>query len=386
MGAGRDPADRTLVASEGFGHDASEAMNPNPAEILVGQTIKGRWKVVNRKNVDGTETTGGYFSVPYDVIDTENGKPAFMKVVNLPKSLQIYQQNGISTVQAMHNVSDGHLFEVHLAEACKAKKLKRIIRVLDHGDIPAEIPLLGTVGIPYIVFELAQCDAHSLLHSEKRHDLEWHMATLHQVAVGIQELHQVKIAHQDLKRSNVVFLGEKRDVVKLIDLGRAVKQDRPSRNDLRSVPCQPINASPELLYGSTSADWYEQHLAPDLYMLGSLAYSMVFDVSMTFAMSQELPPNLRPASLHAKGFSGPYKDVLPVLHTALSNVLAKAEPYIDERIRSLYIMTLGQLCNPDPVQRGHPKNKMGHAGRYACERFISAFRRMQFLVEGRLAA
>jgi serine/threonine protein kinase len=362
---------------------SNSEMSLNPAENLIGQTIKGRWQVVERKNIDGRDTTGGYFSVPYRVIDIQTGGQAFMKVINLSKALLIYQQQGISTAEALHNVSDGHLFEVHLAEACKERKLRKIISVLDHGDIPADIPLLGPVGIPYIVFEYAECDAHSLLSSNKRSDLEWHMATLHQVAVGIQELHHAQIAHHDLKRSNVVFFGKERETLKLIDLGRAVKRDRPSRNDLRAMPCQPINAPPESLYGFASNEWDERHFAADLYMLGSLTYSMLFDVSMTFAIFQEVPLNLRPASqVGPKGFSGSYKDILPVLDTALSNVLLNAEPFIDLRIRELYLTTLRLLCNPDPEHRGHPKNTTGHGSRYSVERFISVFRRMQLLVKG----
>jgi serine/threonine protein kinase len=360
-------------------------MSINPAENLKGQLIKDRWKVVERKNPDGKDTTGGYFSVQYTVVDAASGDVAFMKVIDLAKALLIYQQQNVSTAEAMHIVSESHLFEVHLAEACKARKLKKVIKVLDHGDIPAEIPMFGTVGIPYIIFEHADCDAHSLLNSSKRNDLPWHMATLHQVAVGIQELHNTKIAHQDLKRSNVVFFGD--EAVKLIDLGRAVKRDRPSRNDLRPVPCQPINAPVELLYGYMSHDWDEMHFAADLYLLGSLAYSMLFELSMTCALINELPENLRPASLFGKnGYSGPYKDVLPVLDRALSNVMAKAAPDIDESIRECFLSTLFLLCNPDPAKRGHPKNIATRTNRYSCERFISAFRRMQLLAQGVLRA
>ncbi len=359
----------------------------NPAEELIGQTINSRWKITERKNLDGKDTTGGFFSVPYVVTDTTTGDVAFMKVVNLAKALLIYQQQGVSTAEALNRITDNHLFEVDLAEACKLYKLKKVVRVLDHGDIPAEIPLLGRVGIPYIVFERADCDAHSLLDGGKRTDFGWHMATLHQVAVGIQELHRAKIAHQDVKRSNVVFFDEQRDSVKLIDLGRAVKRDRPSRNDQRLVPCQPINAPPECLYGFAPADWAEKHFAADVYMLGSLAYSMFFDVSMTFALLREVPPTLHPASLVGdSGFAGPYRDVLPVLQSALAQVLAAAEQHIDKRIREIYLSTLGFLCDPDPVRRGHPKNKTGFTDPYSCERFISAFRRMQLLMEGPLAA
>lgn len=362
-------------------------MTPNPAENLVGQTINGRWQVVERKNVGGKDTTGGFFSVPYRVEDIHTGEVAFMKVINLSKALQIYQKQGVTTAQALNNVTDAHLFEVHLAEACKARKLKRIIKVIDHGDLAADIPLLGQVGIPYIVFEYADCDTHTLLDAGKGHDLEWHMATLHEVAVGLQELHGTSIAHQDLKRSNVVFLGPDRRRVKLIDLGRAVKRDRPSRNDHRAVPCQPVNSPPEFLYGYGPSDWDEKHVAADLYMLGSLTYSMIFDVSMTFALLSEITVNLRPASIVGPaGFSGSYADVLPALHSALAQILVKAEPFIDARIRKPYLDTLSLLCNPDPLKRGHPKDKIGFRNRYSCERFVSVFRHMQLLVRGVAAA
>ena len=74
----------------------------------------------------------------------------------------------------------------------QAIQAKKSFEVLDHGDIPADIPLLGRVGIPYIVFERGDCDAHSLLEGGKRTGFGWHMATLHQPAVGIQELHRLK--------------------------------------------------------------------------------------------------------------------------------------------------------------------------------------------------
>ena len=106
----------------------------NPAEELVGQTINGRWKITERKNLDGNDTTGGFFSVPYVVTDTTTGDVAFMKVVNLAKALLIYQQQGVSTAEALNRITDNHLFEVDLAEACKLYKLKKVVRVLDHGD------------------------------------------------------------------------------------------------------------------------------------------------------------------------------------------------------------------------------------------------------------
>ena len=33
----------------------------NPAEELVGQVINQRWKITDRKNLEGKDTTGGFF-------------------------------------------------------------------------------------------------------------------------------------------------------------------------------------------------------------------------------------------------------------------------------------------------------------------------------------
>ena len=68
------------------------------------------------------------------------------------RSLIAFSRPGES-VRARAGVDQLLDFEVDLAEACKSYKLKKIVEVLDHGDIPADIPLLGRIGIPFIVFE-----------------------------------------------------------------------------------------------------------------------------------------------------------------------------------------------------------------------------------------
>lgn len=84
--------------------------------------------------------------------DQQSGQPAFLKVINLKKAITLYALEGVPTAEALNRVTDSHLFEVQLAEICRDRKMDRIIRVIDHGDIPAEIPLLGKVGIPYTIF------------------------------------------------------------------------------------------------------------------------------------------------------------------------------------------------------------------------------------------
>jgi eukaryotic-like serine/threonine-protein kinase len=348
-------------------------MDSNPAEELVGTVIEGRWVVEERLNQDITDTTGGFFSVGYRVKDQNSGDAAFLKVINLKKAITLYALEGVPTAEALNRVTDSHLFEVQLAEICRNRKMDRIIRVLDHGDIPAEIPLLGTVGLPYIIFENGDCDTHTLLATARRHDIAWLMRTLHHAAVGIMQLHSEDIAHQDVKRSNLVFFGEQK--AKLIDLGRAVKRDRPSRNDKRAIPCQWVNAPPELLYRYVPLDWDQSHFAADLYMLGSLGFSMFFDTTMTTAILERVAPQFRPFGKSA--FGGPYADALQALKQAFAEVLSAIEPQLNVAIRDDFIGVLRLLCNPDPVSRGHPRDHATkHGRRYSAERFVSAFARL----------
>jgi serine/threonine protein kinase len=356
-------------------------MDRNLAEELIGTSIKDRWLVKQRIDQDQNDTTGGFFSVGYRVEDQQSGEIAFLKVINLEKAITLYAQQGVPTAEALNRVTDAHLFEVHLAEICRDRKMHRIIRVIDHGDIPATVPLLGVVGIPYIIFEHGDCDTHFLLATAKRLDVAWHMRTLHHAALGIMQLHSEDIAHQDVKRSNVVFRNG--EDAKLIDLGRAVKRDRPSRNDGRLMSCQPANAPPEQIYGYQPPNWDQKHFAADLYMLGSYGFSMLCDTTMTVALLDRLAPQFRPAGIFGPtAFSGPFEDVLPALKQAFAEVLVTATPLIDSSIREGFTDVLGLLCNPDPAKRGHPRDHaMKHGRRYSAERFVGTFASLQRLAE-----
>jgi serine/threonine protein kinase len=356
-------------------------MERNLAEELVGARIKDQWLVKQRIDQDENNTTGGFFSVGYRVENQDSGEVAFLKVINLQKAITLYGQQGVSTAEALNRVTDAHLFEVELVEICRKRKMHRIIRVIDYGDFPATVPLLGAVGIPYIIFEHGDCDTHSLLATAKRLDVAWHMRTLHHAALGIMQLHSEDIAHQDVKRSNVVFFaGEE---AKLIDLGRAVKRDRPSRNDDRQIPCQPAHAPPEQIYGYRPPNWDQNHFATDLYMLGSLGFSMFFDTTMTMALLDRVAPQFRPARIFGvTAFSGPYEEALPALNQAFAEILATATPLLDSTIRDRFAGALRLLCNPDPLHRGHPRDHaMKHGRRYSAERFVGTFANLQRLAQ-----
>jgi len=360
----------------------------NPAHELVGKTVDDKWLIVEKLKSDDSDSTGGFFSVPYKVKHQETGEHAFLKVVDMLKALNIYQQNeGITTAEATNRVTSSHLFECELAEACTGRKMTRVVKALHHGELLLTIP--GTefkLGHGYLLFELGQGDTHTLLKQVKPTNAAWKMRALHQTAVGLKQLHSADIAHQDLKRSNVVFFGENN--AKICDLGRAVKRNRPSRNDARVVPCQLQNSPLELVYQEMPTTWEHRHFSTDLYMLGNLAFAIFVDTPITFPVIYRLPENLRPmlSWFTNSGFGGDYSEVVPALRNVLAKIVTESSAIVPEEIREKWVNTVLMLCEPDPAKRGHPRDHaMGHGQKYSAERFISAFREMELrlLVHGK---
>src|SRR5437762_748778 len=97
----------------------------NPGENLVGQTINGRWIVDAKVDLQETKSTGGFFSIPYAVRDRETGQRAFLKLLDVVKAIQRYTDHGLSLAETLNRITSGHLFEVHLMEICRTRRLSK---------------------------------------------------------------------------------------------------------------------------------------------------------------------------------------------------------------------------------------------------------------------
>src|SRR5579862_5496308 len=346
----------------------------NPAENLAGRTIGDTWLVVERISLSETGSTGGFFSIPYKVKNVKSGQVAFIKVLDVVKALSRYGEHGVGVAETMSRLGSAHIFEVALMDACREKKLNRIVNALDSGEFPLEITPIGKIGFPYLIFELGDGDTYAIIQAFTKLDHAWWFHTLHQVAVGLKQLHSIDIAHQDIKASNVVFFGQEN--AKLADLGRAVRRGVHSLNDERLVAGDGRHAPPECYYNYTTPDWAERHFSTDLYLLGSLAFVAFARVSMTYAIFARVPPEFLPQNSQGR----PYNDVIPALTNGLAKVLAEIRGEVPEPLRDLFFATLQQLCHPDPCKRGHPHNhQMAHGQRFSTERYISAFRQLELI-------
>jgi serine/threonine protein kinase len=341
----------------------------NPSAMLKGLTLKNGWAVVEKINLSGETTGGQFFSLAYHV-ENEQGQRAFLKALDLNSALT--QKTGEPVTKRLERVTAVHNFEVDLLERCRARGLNRVVRALDHGE--ANVPG-SAIPVPYLIFELARGDTHRALAAMKTLDMVWVFNTLHHAAVGLQQLHGIGIAHKDFKPSNILFFEEGH--AKLADLGRASIKGISGPHDGLALACQWHYAPPEHLYGFQSPSWECKHLAADLYQLGAYAYFLFTKVPLTSVIFWNVPSEFQPAA-----FSGAYSEALPILKYGLSEALLGLEKVTPKKISEILTETVRQLCDPDPLVRGHPAEHAARFGsKYGVRRFLSSFDRMRRIME-----
>ena len=253
-------------------------------------------------------------------------------------------------------------FERVLLEKCRSNNLFRIVRVLDSGTIAAEEGDLSSV-VQYLIFELADGDIRSFVEFGEGIDNAWVLRTMHQAAAALYQLHRVQVAHQDLKPSNILLF--EFDHSKLGDLGSASDLSQASPNDQLDCAGDLTYAPPELLYGQIHQDWRTRRLACDMYLLGSLIVYFYTGVSMTHLLLSRVG-----SSHHHDTWGGPYNEVLPYVQRAFAQVVRELPQNVPIEFADDITRLVGQLCDPDPLQRGHPKDRNGN-NKYSLERYVT---------------
>lgn len=327
-------------------------------DTLIGRDLKG-WVIQEPLN-RSRNATGGLHSSGYIAVNGD-GQQAFVKVLRI--GLERHSTDPLVEVQTQINVFQ---YERDLVRKCKNHGMNRVIRGIDDGDLAEE-------NIVYLILELAGQDLREqvTVMLDSRLDLAFRLRLLHQTSVGLNQLHWVGIAHQDLKPSNVLIFPDKR--VKIADLGHAQDRGLPRPGASPSIAADPTYAPPEQLYGSVSADdWEERRLGADLYHLGSLSVSLFTGVGVTALLAEYLRPE------HSWGkWKGPYKDVLPYIRQATETLLEERfinNSLLPEDNLNDFISLVRCLIEPDPARRGHPLNLAGRSGgKYGLQRFVSAF-------------
>jgi serine/threonine protein kinase len=327
-----------------------------PAQRLLNLALSGGWKVVARvPRKPGM--TGGCFSEGY-LVENVDGRTGFLKALDFSGAMR--SEDPSSDLEALTAAFN---FERNLLAKCRECRMTRVVLAVDDGTV--EVDPSSPVGrVQYLILERADGDVRSYVQTSEQFDLAWRLRALHHIATGLTQLHSQGIAHQDLKPSNVmVFRGT---YSKIGDLGRASARGFLPPHEREEIAGDPSYAPPELLYHHIPADWSERRLGCDAYLLGSMIVFLFTGVSMNAALAQRLHPSHYPAD-----WAGKFEDVLPFLRDAFARAIDDIESCIPVSVQGELLPAVRQLCDPDPLRRGHPKLLGRRAGRFSLERYVS---------------
>lgn len=335
---------------------------PPPAARLKGLTLPSGWVVTEEiQRVPGA--TGGQFSCGYKV--QRDGKIAFLKALDYSKAGEIAAATGIDVLTALQALINGYQFERNLLRDCKQKRMDRIVMALEDGSVRVDTGTFGEVN--YLIFEAADGDVRKHLSLFQNLNVIWILKCLHHIATGLYQLHSAKVAHQDLKPSNVLVFDA--DLSKVADLGCASIEGTISPRDGCEFAGDRTYAPPELLYRSMDPDWRRRRQAADVYHLGSMVTFFFCGVSMTAMILDKMPAD----HLYTV-WGGSYSEVLAEIRDAFGLALEEfARNVPGEQLRRTLREAVSQLCDPEPLRRGHPSNRRGSANPYSLERYVSLF-------------
>lgn len=344
-----------------------------PAKFLVGKILDGGWVVkenITKQNDFGAMT----FSESY-MVENE-GQKALLKALDFSIALIDQDPTG-----ALITLSKSYEFEKELLELCESRRLNRIIKIIAKGNIP---PLKGSIiPVPYFILEYAEKDIKSQIDFDTRLNTAWLLRILHNVTVGLWQLHKQGVAYKNLKSENIVEFSKQ--LQKITELGNSEKKGVKNPQSDFLVIDDPSYLTPEYLYGQINNEWIYKSQATDLYQLGSLIFFLFTQSNFNtwlFLGLDNLNPNYRPEK-----WGGSFEEVLPYLEFAYDWAIVQffsAYVEIDNVTKDELEVILRQLCHPNPMKRGHPRNIGSTDSSFSVERFINQFDRLAKLAEIKL--
>lgn len=327
-----------------------------PRELLKGEKLLGGWTVGEMLTKKGG--TGSNFSVGY-IVRNDNGRECYLKAMDYHDAM-----TAGNTPDELKFYAELYGFEKRICEACRDIHLSRVMHAIDSGSITPH-PVAPYGKVEYIIFELADGDVRRHLDRHGQMDTAFMLRVLHNVGVALQQMHKAIMAHQDAKPSNVMILPNGAGA-KMGDLGRAWTGMFQGPHDDFQIPGDSGYAPPELLYRDISKDYRCRRFASDLYQFGNIIAFIMARAHVNGLLANHL------AREHLwTRWGGTFREVLPYVQAAFSDVLAELRPQLPEWLREEVLAMIKELCEPDPEKRGHPHDHQGHHDKYALARYIS---------------
>jgi len=236
-------------------------------------------------------------------------------------------------------------------EFCRDVAMSRIVKLLDYEDfILPEDGNDQTKKVCCLVFEIGEGDLRAKFNISDNPKYSWRLRVLRDVALALDQLHRRGVAHLDVKPSNVISISdEKTGVMKLGDLGRAIRKGIPGPFDSYTWPGDGNYMPPEKWYGHNSSQWNDEREAADAYLLGNLFVFLITGLPMNTLLYNEIPEPFRPNNYRGK-FDPQLLDVLR--QAQLKSLAIHVFPALQGTNRQEIESMILDLTQPDPGVRG----------------------------------
>jgi len=320
---------------------------------IIGHNLADGWIV--KKEFGGYT---GNFAKGYVVENPNTSTTGYLKLCDLERA---NIGDPALFLDRIKQLVDAFYYERNLVRLCIDKRLSRVVRGLDEGQLTVSGQ---PQPIPYIIFEFADDISKNLLENignEFNHALS--LRCIHGAFVGVNQLHKSGIAHQDIKPSNVLLMHQKS---KIGDLGRSSKKGEVAVHDSYSIAGDPSYSPLELMYGAVSEDWNRRRFACDMYMLGGMLVFYLTNKPITSLILEEIDDRLRPLNM-----AGSYDQAIPHLRDTMNQVYQGIASLIPEDLRDELLSVITQMTDPDPAKRGWPRFKNRVGNQYNLDPYIS---------------
>jgi eukaryotic-like serine/threonine-protein kinase len=330
------------------------------AEGLIGLELEDGWRALSRVELPD-DHSGSAFSVGYLADHQSSGRMGYLKAFDYSDAMA-----AADPARALMELTASYNAERDLLDVCGRRSLDRVVRALAGGTV--RVPGFSPDAVSYLIFELADGDARDMRSVIDPADHVPMMKIAHDAAVALSQLHGIGVSHQDVKPSNVlVWDPDRRPSGKLGDLGCAHSAERPAPHDDKMVPGDCSYAAPEQLYHASEAlPASDRRYAADVYMLGNLLTFLLSGISHSGLMYVYLD-----RSLHWRDWGGSFSDVLPALVDAHGLVLGRIREVLYRDVQADVTRLLGDLCHPDPAQRGDSVARRRGQNPFALQRFVT---------------
>lgn len=323
----------------------SSSAPPTPKSQLLGKTLDSGWTLVEQF-VPTKHSTGGNFGVGYKA--TRGNEIAFVKALDFVAAV-----SAADPFKELQSLVAEATFEKDVLAFCSDQTMSRVVKFLGHEYFNPGDPAEMHNRVSCLIMELGSDDLRGMVHKTAVRTFTWNLQIMRDVAQALAQLHRSGIAHQDIKPSNVIRVdgatGVAANQVKVGDLGRVVRRERPGPFNSTPWPGDTRYMPPERWYGYVPPDWTDAREAADAYMLGSLLLFLCTGTSVQMLVFQNIPDPFKPGAWMG-GFD---QDLLAVLQDAHDKVLANhLMPAVPAALQDDVMALAKALTKPNPLDRG----------------------------------